>query len=176
MHANRIRSKFNFGVVEKILTCIPTIIDYHLLTVMHIPEVANRSFLLRFTAITFLMCAYYFPLQAQFKIEHKLAKKISPEEEKAKDQTRWMYKNLSLDYDQYQKVNALNLAYAHNCDSIDAIKDKLPKNELKSKMRAERDALIKKTLTEQQFRQYILHKDKQSTQKKSPFTGDYSSH
>ncbi len=95
------------------------------------------------------------------------------EEEKAREQTRWMFKNLSLDLDQYDKVNAINLQYAAKFDSVDKIKSPNLKTEATTKLKKSKEEEIKKVLTEQQFKQYIAHRAKQSTQKKSPFTGTY---
>ena len=112
-------------------------------------------------------------IHAQVRVEPKPAPKRSVENEKAREQTRWMYKNLSLNTEQYEKVNDINLLYAHKCDSIDKISSTALKNGYKQQLKKEKENQLKLALTEQQFAQYSLHKDKQTSQKKSPFTGTY---
>ena len=113
-------------------------------------------------------------LQAQVAPAPSKVRKSSVEDEKAREQTRWMYKNLSLERDQYEKVNVANLYYAKKLDSLEKLKDKALKNTYKQKVKQERDAAIKGVLTSEQYKQYLLHKDKQTAPHKSPFTGTYT--
>ncbi len=105
--------------------------------------------------------------------EKKATIRRSVEEEKAREQTRWMYKNLSLETSQYEKINAINLAYAYKSDSLDKVKDKVAKKDGKLKIKQNKEEEIKKTLTEEQYKQFTAHREKQTFQKKSPFTGTY---
>ncbi len=110
---------------------------------------------------------------AQVRTEPKPPKRTSIEEEKAREQTRWMYKNLTLGTDQYDKVNEINLTYAFQCDSLDRVKSKGAREEGRNKIKQNKEAQIKAVLTPDQFKQYVAHKEKQVSQKKSPFSGSY---
>ncbi len=123
--------------------------------------------------ITIILLCFTFPAVGQVRIEPKPPVKRSVEEEKAREQTRWMYKNLSLESDQYEKINNINLSYAFKSDSLDHIKNKLVRTEGKLKIKQSKEEQIKKTLTEEQYKQFTAHREKQTSQKKSPFTGTY---
>ncbi len=110
---------------------------------------------------------------AQVRTEPKPPKRTSLEEEKAREQTRWMYKNLTLGSDQYEKVNEINLTYAFQYDSLDAIRSKAAREDGKLKIKQNKEAQIKAVLTPDQYKQYVVHKEKQVSQKKSPFSGTY---
>ncbi len=119
------------------------------------------------------MFCFSLPVVAQVRLEPKPPVKRSVEEEKAREQTRWMYKNLSLETAQYEKINAINLSFAFKSDSLDRIKNKVVRAEEKTKIKQAKEEQIKKTLTEEQYKQFTAHREKQTSQKKSPFTGTY---
>ncbi len=125
-----------------------------------------------YIAIIFSFC-FHNTVFAQIRIEPKPPVKRSVEVEKAREQTRWMYKNLSLEPDQYEKVSATNLLYAYKSDSVEKIKSKDLKTQSLKILKESKEDQMKKILTEQQYKQYIAHKEKQTSQKKSPFTGTY---
>lgn len=111
---------------------------------------------------------------AQIRTEPKAAPvKVSVEVEKAREQTKWMYRNLTLNTDQYEAVNEINLTYAYKFDSIEKLKSKSAKSDAKLKIRSDKEARIKSVLTPEQFTQFVAHKEKQTSQKKSPFSGTY---
>ena len=100
-------------------------------------------------------------------------KKITSEEEKARQQTRWMNKNLDLELEQYMKVNNINLTYAKKIDSLEKHADKRAKGDYMAKLKASKEADLRQILTPEQYKMYIAHKEKPTTQKKSPFASDY---
>ncbi len=110
---------------------------------------------------------------AQIRVEPKPAKKASVEEEKAREQTRWMYKNLTLEAEQYEKINEINLTYAFQSDSLDNVRSKAARNDGKAKIKLVKEEQIKAVLTPEQYKLYVAHKEKQTSQKKSPFSGTY---
>lgn len=111
---------------------------------------------------------------AQIRTEPKVTPvKVSVEVEKAREQTKWMYRNLTLNTDQYEAVNEINLTYAYKFDSIEKLKSKAAQNDAKVKIRTDKEARIKSVLSPEQFTQFIAHKEKQTSQKKSPFSGTY---
>ena len=99
--------------------------------------------------------------------------KPTTEEEKAREQTRWMHRNLELELEQFMQVNNINLTYAHKLDSLDKLADRKLKSEYRQQLKAKKDQEIKMVLTPEQYKQYIAHKEKQVTLKKSPFAGTY---
>lgn len=121
----------------------------------------------------FFLLFIFFNITAQIRTEPKPPKKVSLEEERAREQTRWMYRNLSLEPDQYEKVNEVNLTYAFKADSLDKVRDKALRNDGKAKIKQSKEVQIKTILSPDQYKQYAAHKDKQTAQKKSPFSGTY---
>ena len=91
-------------------------------------------------------------------------------EEKAKDETRWMTKNLYLSADQYEKVQTLNLYYTCLMESLNHLNDKDIINKKRSELLKNKDAEFRIVLTQEQFDQYKNHKEKKVEQKKSPFS------
>ena len=128
---------------------------------------------MRCCCIALLLFLCQVPLSAQIRTEPRTIKRTSVEEEKAREQTRWMYKNLTLAPDQYDKVNEINLTYAFQADSLDHIKSKAVREDGKVKIRQTKDTQIKTVLSPEQYKQYVAHKEKQTAQKKSPFSGTY---
>ena len=92
-------------------------------------------------------------------------------EEKAKDETRWMTKNLYLSADQYDKIQSLNLYYTCLMESLNHLSDKVVINKKKTELIKNKDAEFKAVLSEEQYEQYKNHKEKKVDQKKSPFSG-----
>ncbi len=93
-------------------------------------------------------------------------------EEKAKDETRWMTKNLYLNADQYDRVESLNLYYSCLLESINQLSDKGLVSKRKLELIKNKDAEFKAILSEEQYQQYKDHKEKKVEQKKSPFSGN----
>ena len=91
-------------------------------------------------------------------------------EEKAKDETRWMTKNLYLSADQYDKVQTLNLYYTCLMESLNHLSDKEVINKKKSELLKNKDAEFKAVLSQEQFEQYKNRKEKKVEPKKSPFS------
>jgi hypothetical protein len=129
--------------------------------------------LMRGLLLVMLLFVSFPTVFSQIRTEPKPPKKTSIEEEKARVQTRWMYKNLTLGPDQYEKINEINLTYAYQSDSIDSIKNKAKRTDSKEKIKLVKDTKIKEVLTPEQYKQYVAHKEKQTSQKKSPFSGTY---
>jgi len=102
-----------------------------------------------------------------------VAHKPTTEEEKAREQTRWMHKNLDLELDQFMQVNNINLTYARKLDSLEKLTDKKIRNDYRQQLKAQKEQEIKTVLTPDQYKQYVAHKEKQVTLKKSPFAGTY---
>ncbi len=91
-------------------------------------------------------------------------------EEKAKDETRWMTKNLYLSADQYDKVQTLNLYYTCLMESLNHLNDKGVITKKRSELIKNKDAEFKAVLSQEQYEQYKNHKEKKIEQKKSPFS------
>ena len=91
-------------------------------------------------------------------------------EEKAKDETRWMTKNLYLNSDQYDKVQTINLYYTCLLSSLNNLTDKGLINKKKAELLKNKDAEFKAVLSQEQFEQYKNHKDKKTEQKNLPFS------
>lgn len=91
-------------------------------------------------------------------------------EEKAKDETRWMTKNLYLSADQYDKIQTLNLYYTCLMESLNHLSDKEVINKKKSELLKNKDAEFKAVLSQEQFEQYKNRKEKKVEPKKSPFS------
>ena len=91
-------------------------------------------------------------------------------EEKAKDETMWMIKNLYLNADQYGKVQSLNLYYSCLLESLTHLSDKWAISKKKTELLKNKDAEFRAVLSEQQYEQYKTHKEKKIEQKKSPFS------
>ena len=127
---------------------------------------ANSSFLIRCIAILFSLCVIA-PLSGQVRSENNAIKKNTMEEALAKERTRWMFRNLSLDRDQHEKVYDINIACARAVDSLNKLKDNPQKNNLKYKARIKRDSLLKTTLTLQQYRQFVLYNKRLADQQQS---------
>ncbi|MBC7553073.1 MAG: hypothetical protein H7257_03745 [Taibaiella sp.] len=124
------------------------------------------------SCLVLLLCLTL-PVVAQVRNESAPPKHVSMEEENARAQTRWMYKNLSLEAEQYEQVNEINLTYAYKFDSIEKLKSKAAKTSAKNRIKQTKEARIKAVLTPDQYLQYVAHKEKQASQKKSPFSGSY---
>ena len=123
-----------------------------------------------------LLLVFSGPVHAQIRMEPAPPpKKVTSEEEKARQQTRWMNKNLDLQLEQYMKVNSINLTYAYRLDSLDRVAGNKHANvEYKAKMKETKEAELKNVLTADQYKQYQEHKEKPAVVKKSPFAaGSY---
>ena len=106
---------------------------------------------------------------SQVRLE-KVTEKPKQCEEKAKDETRWMTRNLYLNADQYDKVQTINLYYTCLMVSLNNLSDKSLINKKKAELLKSKDAEFKAVLSQQQFEQYKNHKDKKIEQKSSPFS------
>ena len=124
-------------------------------------------------SIILLLLVTAFTSFSQVRTEPKPPRRTSIEEEKAREQTRWMYKNLTLDVEQYEKINEINLTYAFQSDSLDGVRSKPSREDGKRKIKQSKDSQIKSVLNPEQYKQYVAHKEKQTAQKKSPFSGTY---
>lgn len=91
-------------------------------------------------------------------------------EEKAKDETRWMTRNLYLNADQYDKVQTINLYYTCLMISLNNLSDKSLINKKKAELLKNKDAEFRAVLSQQQFEQYKTHKEKKIELKSSPFS------
>jgi len=107
---------------------------------------------------------------SQVRLE-KEAEKPRMCEEKAKDETRWMTKNLYLNANQYDKIQTLNLYYTCLMESLSHLSDKGIINKKKTELLKNKDAEFKAVLSVEQFEQYKNHKEKKVEQKRSPFGG-----
>ena len=102
--------------------------------------------------------------------------KVSVEEDKAREQTRWMYKNLNLAADQYEKVNEINLTYAFKIDSVEKLKLNNLKKDARNKLKLAKEARLREVLTPEQYNLFLKHKNIEQKQTKSPFSGPYTEH
>ena len=109
---------------------------------------------------------------AQVRMEPVPPRKISVEEEKAREQTRWMNKNLLLDVDQYEQVSYINLSFVHKFDSVEKIKDARQRVDGQKALKQKKETLFKTILTEKQFKDFLEHKEKHVDTRNSPFTGN----
>lgn len=106
------------------------------------------------------------------QVEKREIGKISKQcEEKAKDETRWMTKNLYLNTEQYDKVKNLNLYYTCLMDGLTHVTDKVQLSKKKSEIIKNKEAEFKAVLSQEQFEQYKTRKEKVIVEKKSPFSG-----
>jgi hypothetical protein len=133
----------------------------------------GKLLLMKCIGIALFMLLCIAPVFSQIRVEPKPPKKASVEEEKAREQTRWMYKNLTLEAEQYEKINEINLTYAFQSDSLDNVRSKAARNDGKAKIKLVKEEQIKSVLTPEQYKLYVAHKEKQTSQKKSPFSGTY---
>ena len=92
-------------------------------------------------------------------------------EEKGKDETRWMTKNLYLSSAQYDKVMDLNLYYSCLMDGLNHSADKATASKKKGEIIKNKEAEFKAVLSKEQFEQYKSRKEKKVVEKKSPFSG-----
>ena len=106
---------------------------------------------------------------SQVRLE-KITEKPKLCEEKAKDETRWMTRNLYLNADQYDKVQTINLYYTCLMVSLNNLSDKSLLSKKKAELLKNKDAEFKAVLSQQQFEQYKNHKEKKIEQKSSPFS------
>ena len=120
-----------------------------------------------------LLFAVSLQVSAQIRMEPPPPpKKVTTEEEKARQQSRWMNKNLDLELEQYMKVNNINLTYARRLDSLNKLPGK-GRGDYAVKMKTTKEAELKAVLTPDQYKIYIEHREKPTTQKKSPFLSTY---
>ena len=124
---------------------------------------------IRGTAIFILLISPSFVF-SQVRLERE-TEKPRVCEEKAKDETRWMTKNLYLSADQYDKVQSLNLYYSCLMESLNHLSDKWVVSKKKSELIKSKDAEFRAVLSQEQYEQYKNHKEKKIEQKKSPFSG-----
>ncbi len=92
-------------------------------------------------------------------------------EEKGKNETRWMTKNLYLSSDQYDKVMDLNLYYSCLMDGLNHSADKVAISKKKGEIIKNKEAEFKSVLSKEQFEQYKSRKENKVIEKKSPFSG-----
>ena len=93
-------------------------------------------------------------------------------EEKAKDETHWMTKNLYLSIEQYDKVKNLNLYYICLMDGLNHLSDKGLVSKKKTELSKNRDAEFKAVLSQEQYEQYKSRREVKVVLKKSPFSGE----
>ena len=91
-------------------------------------------------------------------------------EEKGRDETRWMTKNLYLSTDQYDRVKNLNLYYSCLMDNLSRMPDKSIASKKKGEIIKNKEAEFKAVLSQEQFDQYKNRKEKKVIQKKSAFS------
>lgn len=125
-----------------------------------------------FTAVsalaTLILSAGPLPSVAQ-----KLKNRVPPCEAKAKEETIWMHQNLYLSDVQYDMAKSINLMYSCKNDSIENLRDKQVLSQNKSLLQKDKDAAFRSFLSEDQYKQYLTHKDKKVMKNKSPFEGSY---
>ena len=126
-----------------------------------------HSFIARVAAIL-LLSAISAPLFSQVRVE-KENEKPKQCEEKAKDETRWMTRNLYLNADQYDKVQTINLYYSCLLSSLNNLSDRSLISKKKAELLKNKDAEFKAVLSQQQFEQYKSHREKKIEVKNSPF-------
>ena len=120
----------------------------------------------------FLMSPCFVVSQVRSESVEKEPGKVSKQcEEKAKDETRWMTKNLYLSTEQYDKVKSLNLYYTCLMDGLSHISDKVMVSKKKSEIIKNKEAEFKAVLSQQQYEQYKSRKENVIVEKKSPFSG-----
>ncbi len=91
-------------------------------------------------------------------------------EEKGRDETRWMTKNLYLSTDQYDRVKDLNIYYSCLMDNLSHMPDKSFATKKKGEIIKNKEAEFKAVLSQEQFDQYKNRKEKKVIQKKSAFS------
>ena len=128
--------------------------------------------LCRTTVVTVLLISPMFSF-SQVRSEEKEPGKISKQcEEKAKDETRWMTRNLYLSTEQYDKVKEMNLYYTCLMDGLTRLSDKVALNKKKGEIIKSKEAEFKSVLSQEQFEQYKNRREKKVVEKKSPFSGN----
>ncbi len=108
----------------------------------------------------------------QVRSEEPVQKVSKQCEDKAKDETRWMTRNLYLSTEQYDKVKDLSLYYTCLMDGLNRLTDKVAINKKKGEIIKNKEAEFKAVLSQEQFEQYKNRREKKVVEKKSPFSGN----
>lgn len=90
-------------------------------------------------------------------------------EERALEETKWMYRNLLLSTEQYDRVREANIRCCCTTDSLEKVKDKKLSGMLRQQTIHSKDSVIKELLSQDQYVQYKAHRDSKPSSKKSPF-------
>jgi len=134
-------------------------------------KAAYRLFCITVVAVLLLSPCFVVSQVRSESAEHEVGKVSKQCEEKAKDETRWMTKNLYLSTEQYDKVKSLNLYYTCLMDGITHLNDRVTISKKKSEIIKNKEAEFKAVLSQQQYEQYKSRTEKKIVEKKSPFSG-----